>query len=934
MKIRKNLLLVLSALLLVTGCDFGKDSSSSEEQPQGPAALLELDEYKAYIAKDLDNVKTSIGELKDATVSGNVNAAYQAGKTAINGAQSKADAEAAFATAKAAMANAIPLANGLYDYTSLTGDDRNEILGIVEAYGVRNGMTGLSLFEDGGYVMYSDRVTLGTENYIIGYGFGTLAEGSINADMAKEENANWKRYYHTFDSSDPGTANYLNDQGSQVGDYYGYFAASYFTNFMNDTKDGYTWVPELADSLPEKADEEGKVWKFEVKTGNKLKYSTNSQNPARKAFNNREVAKEDYVTAFKLLLNAKNELYRGSELANSSTGAIKGAKEYYEATKEAADATAAAAIDFSSVGVKTYEEGGKTYFEVEFTNTTSQFNAMYYISSSLYQPIPQEFIDQVGVKALFGYNEDKSTTPVDNSLSLGAYTLETWETDKQVVYKKNPNYVFADTKYSIPGVHISIRTAAQNDAETGIKAFINGELDSSGIPQTKLDEYKNDPRTRQTVGTSNFKLNVNALSQEDWVKFFGTDGVVTQTPESEYWQCKPCLSNEHFIKALSLSINRDQFGAARGSVGSVNYFSPNYMSSSTTTPVLKADSGKAYDYFEVVNVSYNSTEDHKKAIAANVEGTDNGYALDMARDYFKLALEELEAEGKYTRGTPENPTVIDLEIAWQRATHEELYHNEIKQYLETAFNDESVSGRCYKLNVNFWVGTVWSDVYYNKMMVGQYDIGFGSISGNTLNPLDFMSVLSTDQSISSGFTLNWAVDTNDPEADILVYDGLRWSYDALWKASNEGCIVKNGAFVAPYVIEVGSNNAGEGAWTTTIKVTENSELVQVDLSSFVIFSRAFDFEAAQKAGWDYTTAGAYVSDAYLEVDVTAIPGATVTPGTKANGVQEFTISVPNAYAAFFKDVAGYDCYGTYKLNGTAAVNNNYITSVYCSYEGE
>ena len=54
-------------------------------------------------------------------------------------------------------------------------------------------------------------------------------------------------YYHSSDASDPGTANYLNDKGSQVADYNGYFAGSYFTTFMNSTKDGYDWVPELAD---------------------------------------------------------------------------------------------------------------------------------------------------------------------------------------------------------------------------------------------------------------------------------------------------------------------------------------------------------------------------------------------------------------------------------------------------------------------------------------------------------------------------------------------------------------------------------------------------------------------------------------------------------------------------------------------------------------
>src|SRR5699024_3096502 len=96
---------------------------------------------------------------------------------------------------------------------------------------------------------------------------------------------------------------------------------------------------------------------------------------------------------------------------------------------------------------------------------------------------------------------------------------------------------------------------------------------------------------------------------------------------------------------------------------------------------------------------------------------------------------------------------------------------------------DSVSGGKYKLDVVFEVGPTWDYVYYDKMMLGQFDIGFGSISGNPLDPLAFMNVLSSDPAISGSFTLNWGTDTNDPNAEILVYNGMRWSFDALYKAA-------------------------------------------------------------------------------------------------------------------------------------------------------
>ena len=76
-------------------------------------------------------------------------------------------------------------------------------------------------------------------------------------------------------------------------------------------------------------------------------------------------------------------------------------------------------------------------------------------------PVPQSFIDLVTPANYLGYNADKTYTPVDNALSLGAYALEEWNAGQEVVYKKNPNYVFASTKYSIPGIHMNILTAAK-----------------------------------------------------------------------------------------------------------------------------------------------------------------------------------------------------------------------------------------------------------------------------------------------------------------------------------------------------------------------------------------------------------------------------------------------------------------------------------------
>lgn len=816
------LCLVFSACATLIACD--KDSTYEGN-------FVELDDYKQYVLADLKYVKDGIPAI-NTDIDAAITAAYDSGVSAINAATSVAIAQQALNSAKTAIANCIPLADGVFDFTALSTADKTNLLGVMEKFAINSGLTGMTFFEDGGKVMYNPRITLGTENYIAGYGFGILKEGSIKTPLAatNEPNEAWRNYYHVANSTDPGTANYLNDKGSEVSDFYDYISASYFTVFMNSNKDGYEWKTELAKSdvvpvnLNAKTNQATK-WKFQIRTGaDGLKYSTLSTIASRAAFNDREVQAEDYITAFKLLLNQANGYARGTELANATgPSKIVGASTYYRATKNAAKGIPAEEdFSFDAVGIKvSQDEDQNWWLEYELGSPVTEFYARYYISSSLYMPIPADFINLVGVDNYLSFNEAKTETPADNGLSLGAYTLETWNSDQEVVYKKNPNYVYADTKYSIEGVHINILPGMKDDQELAFREFLAGNLDGAGIPSTQLEEYENDERTRQALGSSCFKLNVNALNSTDWETLFGENGSVAQNKPADYWQVEPALSNEHFRLGLNYAINRKEFAEMKGAIASVDFFSSNYLSD------------------PVNGISYSSTDAHKAALSRLVtEDTDEyGYSLELAREYFKLAIEELEASGAYKRGTVKHPTVITLEVAWMYQVHEEAYHKYLKQFWETAFNDESVSHGVYKLDVKFWVGSQWSDVYYSKMLVGQFDVGFGSISGNELDPLSFFNVLSSDMNISNGFTLNWGLDTNNPTGGMLLYNGMRWSFDALYRASQQVTMVKNGALVSAADITDANveDNEDDATVTVTIEITLGSAQVTIDNIDFVLY---------------------------------------------------------------------------------------------------
>ena len=667
--------------------------------------------------------------------------------------------------------SALP-ADGAKSFVYENGDTKTEILGALEKYAVEQKLTGLTLYGDGGYVLYNPDVVKPVQQYVPGFGFGILSSGSLKADLAGETKAEWKRYYHSFETSDPGSLNYMDDKGAVVGDLIGYVADGYFATYLNDEGNGYDWVGSLAKvDRPEAVNENASThlatkFRFPVKVGSELKYTTLSEKYSK--YNNREVALKDYITPYQIYYTQAYGLARSAENLDGS-GSLKGAQTIYDATKEGFNQQAWDAFP----GVKAYEEGGKSYLEFEFNQPCNAFYAMYYLSSSMFAPVPEEFIKEIGggnlaegVATWGKSNEAGTLSPKDHWLSTGPYTVEAWDKNQQIVFKRNPNWDDGE-HYKIAGVHFNILSAAGQDPEAALKEFEANKIHACSIPSTKLKDYINDPRATTTADSSTYKLNLNTCDEFTWESLFGVKGSVTQTPKSQYWKVEPAMHNKNFVDGLSFALNRKELAESLGRTATPNYFGSAYMSD--------PESG----------IAYNATDAHKNAMASLVgeaAGTDEfGYSKEAAQRSFKKAAEELIADGIYKAGD-----TIEIEIAWQTNAQISTTHDPIKKYYEDAFN---TADNPLKLSVKSWVGAVWSDVYYVKMMTGQFDIGFGSISGNTYNPLNFLEVLKSDN--SSGFTLNWGLDTNSVDGK-LVYDNQVWSFDALWTAADQGAYVVQG----------------------------------------------------------------------------------------------------------------------------------------------
>ncbi len=734
-------------------------------------------------------------------------------------------------------------ASGGYNFQALSYEEKAEIIGKLEGWAMDNSLTGITLFQNGGYVLYNPRVKTGADKYIPGYGYGNLTDGEITsaAELASgSENDEWKWYYHSLLSTKPSNINYLNSQGSVTGDLYGYISAGLWSTKMNKTKTGYEWYPNLAiseDPIPVNKNASGFATQFEVKvkTGKNsgLVYRTTSTKLGKydastgKGYDGRPVVIEDYINAYKQLLTKKNNLSRGAEMTSiTSDGTLAGANAYYNLSDGGVDDEL---WDKLGVGIKV-KEGTDDTLVFTLAKSTTTFYAKYSLSSNLVMPFPKDFVNEIGGMTYYGSNNDKNnTTVVDNILCLGPYILETWDANKnEIVFKKNDQYIdniYKDndesikSRYKIKGIHCFVKAGA--DEQTILNLFEKGVIDASSIPQGQLDKYASDPRKHETLGDSTFKLNVNSATQVQWDAHY--EKVFKKKSNSSKYTVKPIMSNKDFLRGLNECINRKEYAESLGTIPSQDYF------------------GDAYLYDPEAGLSYNDTVYHKANLATRFPET-YGYDKDAAINHFKKALQTLVSNGDYDLANPsKNHETID--IYWMNTDDTKNYGAKIEQYIEEAFNDPAVSGGRFTLDVVNHDGTTnYEDVYSKHLQVGIFDLGFGSISGNTLNPLNFLEVLKSDD--SSGFTLNWGVPTDTVDGT-LVYDNKTWSFDSLFTAANSGTAIDSqGKIVEPFSISVKemTYNKDDQSYNVVISWTKASILsgskdvsVNIDPSSIYVF---------------------------------------------------------------------------------------------------
>lgn len=801
--------------------------------------------------------------------------------------------------------------SGVVSYSTASSEEKTKILATLEKYAVDNYLTGITMFSNGSYVCYNDRYVPAATEYVSGYGWGTMREGRLTSELTNKE-VTHPDYYNVGTSSLPTSANAMDASGSDVSSFAGYITSSYYGNRLNATGDGYEWTPVLATADCNRpvaiGDDENpngatlnRRWRIYVRTGSSApKYAIASTKSNVSGFNGRSIELEDYLTPFRFMLTNYNGQYRGSELTDGTSG-ITGAAEYFAATTNNPgtsewwdeDAWKEYMTDTKNLFVGTDSTGD--YIEFNLLYPCTQFYAMYYLSSYLYSPIPESFIDIVGTN--FGASTS-DTNPVDNTISCGPYTIETWSANDYICIKRNTGYhITSETLsdgttrqlYQIPGFawkYISSQnTVLQQE-------FLAGKIDSYSPDKTALaGDFGVDSGTGsgmtwhryQTKADANFKLNVNATTLDQWNEKFGTSGsvyphsssAVTDYEENMY---NFFLSNKHFLNFLSYGMDRETICESRGMTPTQEYFSDNYLIDPENSVV------------------YNDTAEHA-AVLANRYNETYGYNVDAAKKELATAMEEVIVPNNSKlktknstgmAGTKSNPYMVTVKMQWMNTGDLESY-SDVFDSMTTIANEFFAEeyGGSYEFEVEATDGTADYQQVYNAMKQGEFQMGFGAISGGDLNPINFMEVLKSDN--SSGFTLNWGPDTSEVSDDI-VYDGKKWSYDGLWSAADTAAVLDTNGNLAE-IANVSTNGTGDtkyvslsGSGTSATVVYQVSFESLIQAGAVLKTLEITNGETSESVSSDDTTLSGTAFGALLSSITTSNPSMTLTLGSAYNTV--------------------------------------------------
>lgn len=301
---------------------------------------------------------------------------------------------------------------------------------------------------------------------------------------------------------------------------------------------------------------------------------------------------------------------------------------------------------------------------------------------------------------------------VDNTMSWGAYKLESFQSGTQYVLVKNENWYGYGLEEN-EGLYQTDRIVCDiiDEWNSAWLKFLAGEIDGIGIDVSIADDYKGSERAYFTpsdfVGSLQLQSNVEQLKARE------EDGIN-----------KSIMGYTDFRKALSLAINRADFATK-----------------TTTSSLQGFGLFNSMHYYDVENGGVYRNSDEAKQVLCNVYGVDvskydsvdaaaesiTGYNLELARQLLTSAYNEALAAGDIketdkvmlTFGSGAINEVVQRRFDFIKEAWTELavgtplegrIDMELKDFATAWANDFRAGA--YDVCMGGWTGAAWDPGYF------------------------------------------------------------------------------------------------------------------------------------------------------------------------------------------------------------------------------
>lgn len=412
------------------------------------------------------------------------------------------------------------------------------------------------------------------------------------------------KVFRFSDTYDVKSLNGHNDVDTLVHDILLYTHSSLYRRVPTADGMAAVYVGDIADGDPYLADEDGYVWRINLRK-------------EAKWHNNEPINADTIIYSFKMLIDPHLVNAMANFLYDREIKILNG-YEYYVQAQDGKPAVA-----WEDVGIKKVDD-----YTIEIT-TTQRYRAedvkRHFTDRSLF-PVYEPLYEA-------GMNDSRTLTTYGSSLKnymgCGPYLFESWNPDANRVYVKNPDHWLADYFHFD---RVEVRVTPDRNAR--VQMWENREIDVMGLDSITLETYRDDPRTREYIGITTQHIDINSLNSKN-----------------------PILKTMNFRKAMYWAMDRETIAGLVGAKPAPVYINsqagayPELGITYRMTDEAKAlvppnngyDPEKAKQFFEAALKEVGQT-----SATVEIMYSDSNVGTKLVGEYLQQALPKIFGTDKFT----------------------------------------------------------------------------------------------------------------------------------------------------------------------------------------------------------------------------------------------------------------------------------------------